>query len=413
MTLTEAAIATAQTATIGGTLVRAFTSYAQRRDEDIRSVGHVAEELRLRGLTTFHDRASFVDGDGIEARINDELALTSVYVPYLNEHALHSAPVTELEFKPAARLAQAGRLQIAAAVHELGSTHAEIIERTWPTLAYPFDARWTHILAGEGEIKCKAAGEVARRAVRAALKPGQGPRDGAWHLLVATRGDRPLGEQLVVDATDFLGGEVPQPGAPENWRRVWRGLCDLSAALKEHGRRREIVIEPCCHLTAALATGFAFRCSAGWRPSVLGEDGSPCRRSVERDDAGLLITPDHGSLDGTVLSVEIGLLPQSIARAVEATLAGGKRPRRRLLVERHDHTQRLTPSELAVMAGAVADRLKRERNECGAARVDLYMAAPAAFAVLLGVELGGVGCPVRMHEHAGNDYVFTLELECT
>jgi hypothetical protein len=393
--------------------VRAFASYAQRREEDMSSVGRIVAELRLRGLTTFHDRGSFVAGDPIEDRIARELALTSVYVPFLNPEALASPAVTELEFKPAARLARAGRLQIAAAVARLGKTHAEITERSWPVLAYPFDARWTRIVHGEAAISDEEAAAIAACALRAALRPSEGPGDGSWHLLVATRGDRPTAEQLVVDATEFLGGESPRPGTPTDWRRVWNGLCDLAAVLKEHGRRRDVVIEPCCHLTGAVAAGYAFRCAAQWRPSVVGEDGSPCLRALDREHPELSITCDHGSLTGNTLTAEIGLLPQPIAPAVERTLASSQPPRRRLLVERREHSRRMGAADLAVMAGTVADRLKRERNDCGATRVEIFMAAPAAFAVLFGAELGGVGCPVRLHEHTGDRYVFTLELETT
>jgi hypothetical protein len=393
------------------TLVRAFASYSQERIEDKNSVGRLVAELRLRGLTTFHDNGSFVDGDAIETRIADELDSAAVYIPFLTSHALQSRAVCDLEFKPAARRARAGGLRIVALAHGLGADHKELTQRTWEKLAYPFDARWTHISRGTLELEPGEAAAAALKALRAALPPAKGPSQGHWHVVVATRGDRPTGEQLVVDATEFLGGRVPRPGTPADWQRFFRAVQDLAAVMKEHSRRRELIIEPCCHLTGAVASGFVFRPGAQWRPRVVADDRHTCARSGFREHPGLSIQADDGSLDGTALSVEVGLLPQPIAPAVERTLAARPAPRRRLLVERTAVGRRLEADELAAMAGVIADRLKRERNDCAARRVDLYLAAPAAFAVRLGTELGGVGCPIQLHEHVRDHYQTTLELE--
>jgi hypothetical protein len=70
----------------------------------------------------------------------------------------------------------------------------------------------------------------------------------------------------------------------------------------------------------------------------------------------------------------------------------------------------MTPTAFGSIAGAIAARIKQFRSELRPSRIDLFLAAPAPLALLLGTELGAVGCPVRLHEHHDDHYLPSLDL---
>lgn len=393
--------------------LQAFASYSWAATEDVTSVGDLVAELRMRGFTTFRDRDNLGPGAGIEANVLRELAASDVVVPYLTPHALESDPVVEMEFRTAATLQRDhGHPRLMPILRNLGATHTEVTETTYERLRYDFRARWTGQIApaGDSPLPRKLTARYAADALRAALPDGEGTADGRWRLILATRGARPAPWPLTVDATELLGGEVARPGDTGTWQRLFVALCDLKTMLTAHGNRRDIEICTACHLTAAVAAGYVFRFSTGWRVGAIASDGTVCRRSPSVVDDGLDFVTEFNAYTaaGGVLAVDIDLVPRHIEAAVVRALR--EPPRARLSVRRRDNAAHMSPIEFGAVASAIAARVKQMRGELRASRIDLFLAVPAPLALLLGAELGAVGCPVRLHEHHDDSYPPSLDL---
>jgi SMODS-associated and fused to various effectors sensor domain len=297
-------------------------------------------------------------------------------------------------------------------LRNLGTTHAEVTKTTYGRLRYDFRARWTGQIApaGKGPLHRELSARYAADALRAALPDSEGPADGCWQLMLGTRGDRPAPWPLTVDATALLGGGVPRPGDMETWQRLFAALCDLKTTLTAHGTRRDVEICTACHLTAAVAAGYVFRCPTGWRVGAIASDGTVCRRSpsIVDDDLEFVTELNAYTAAGGVLAVDIDLVPRHIENAVVRALR--EPPRARLSVRRRDTAAHMNPKEFGAIAGAIAARVKQMRGEVRATRIDLFVAAPGPLALLLGTEFGAVGCPVRLHEHHDDEYLPSLDL---
>lgn len=395
--------------------LRAFGSYSWAAPEDQESIGRLVSELRLRGFATFRDRESLPPASDFEARIRADLERSAVVVPYLTPQALESDPVVELEFRTAAELERTrGRPIIMPVVRNLGEDRTELTASTWNRLGYDFSARWTRIPPpGPDALEWTDAAEHARDALKVTLPAGEGPDEdgGPWEVLIASRGDRPAPAQFTVDATELLGGLGSQTGDPQTWSRVFDALCDLKAVLNAHGHRRRALIRPFCHLSVALAAGWVFRATTGWSVTAVAVNGLECPPSRAQAHPELLVpTPDYGPFRprGGTFVVSIDLVPRDIAASVRRDQS--ESPRAHLAITRED-TGALVPSgDLAAMAAASAAAIKKQCATLAPGRIALYLAVPAAFAVLLGAELGALGCPLVLHEHTGAGYVPSIEI---
>jgi hypothetical protein len=241
----------------------AFVSYSRHTQTALL----LTEELRLRGFSTFRDFDSIQHGHRIESDIEEGLARADVVIFDLTEEALVSEAVVEMEFKPTMRRARSGRPLALAVCRGLGSTPAEVQENTWARLTTPFDATWTMVLPGAADpavpIDAADGALAAGRALAGVFRPACGPDVGRWNIHVATHGHPSFGPELTVDATNLVGDSERRTGAPEDWSRIWRALCDLERVLAGHGARRGITLTAYAHLTAAVAVGFAFRRTKG------------------------------------------------------------------------------------------------------------------------------------------------------
>jgi hypothetical protein len=290
-------------------------------------------------------------------------------------------------------------------VRNLGTNHQELTKSTWARLHHDFAALWTRFPApGPGPLEIADAAAHAADALRATFPPGSGPSEGRWELVVATRGDRPAPAQFTIDATDLLGGARTQARAEAAWARIFSGLCDLKDVLTAHGHRREVLLRPTCHLSAAFAAGWVFRRSAGWKLAVAFE-GDESSSAESRGHEGLVIAPpEYGTFrsSGGRLVVCIDLVPRWIRDSVMRAQVAP--PRALLAMTVRNEGRRIAASDFGAMAGASAAAIKRLRGEIRAEELALYLATPAPFAALLGAELGALGCPICLHEYDGAGY---------
>lgn len=396
-------------ATPSGGVLRAFSSYSWKSDDDRDSTGRLGCELRLRGLTVFRDVESLNPGAPVEATIKQELARIALVMPLLTPASLESDPVVEMEFKAARDLHRVhGRPALVPVVRNLGDNHAEVTTNTWERLKYDFGARWIQLATpGDGPLEIEEVARFACEGLCAALPLGEGPRDGCWRISVATRGEPPAADEFLINATELLGGSKSRPGSTADWTRVHAGISDLARVLAAHGLRRDVMIEPHCHLSAAVAVGHAFRFAAGWAPHVHANGAVFPRGTPEHHEIEHTVEEGTYTAAGGTLAAIVDLVPRQIYRCASDSFAF---PPRAIAHYTRPAGPQLTVSATTDLAVWVAQDIKRVRGEVKAGRIDLYLCAPAAFAVLLGAELSAVGCPIQLHETHNDTYVPSIEL---
>lgn len=385
--------------------LHAFASYAWKNPQDQEDVHRLVQEMRLRGLRTFRDHDALGDGDGIEATIERALARSHVYVPYLTPESLASEPVRRLEFGPAQTRHAAGELGIVPVARRLGDTREEVADAVWKALGHSLQADWTGVYGGTGKLKRAQAAEAADVALRAAALRA-GPLT-PLELTVATHGDSPAGAGILVDGTELFGGAGRRPGKPKDWQRFLAAICDLQRHLAANAPAKQMRVDGLCHLTAAVATGWVFRQSAGWTVTGVsrGEHAPPASGPCPELDVTVTNGP---ALVGGALVVQLGIV-RDVEAAVTAALARGDQPRRRLRVN-HTFGGDVPADRLGDLARAAAEEIKRHVDATGCARIDLYVATPAAFALHLGTHLGALP-PVGLHEFDGTQYTHVLDLK--
>ena len=409
--MAEASLSPIGTRPIEGT-PKALVSYSHA-DETV-SVGRLAEELRLRGFGVVRDTDSFRGG----RRIGGEMAGAvdaDLVVAHLTENALSSEAVLNGELRPALRsYREEGHPVVLLIPRDLGSTRKAIDEAIKGRLPVSVETTWGDIAPqGALELPIEFCAEQARKALHSVFGPGLGPDDGRWNLQMLTRGTRRSFPGLNVDATDLAGGRDARPGDPGAWDRILTGVCDLEETLREHGSRRDVDIVPFCHLGAALALGFAFRRSKGWRLCVKANNGAVCTPADAHDTSELKVSPvDQGTPDGR-LFVEIDLVGRTPQRTVDRVVErSGSAPAGRITIARDDYGHIIRSERIGGTALAVAAAVKSARGLVRASEVHIFMAVPASFAVLLGSELNALGATVCVHEHDGDadDYVNTIQI---
>lgn len=385
--------------------LRGFLSYAWKNPKDYESVTALAQEMRMRGIVTFRDADDFVHGDGMEERIAEEIAAAHVYVPLLSPESLKSIAVRELEFGPAQQRRADGQLSIVPVARRLGADRAAVSRKVWTALGHSMDADWTGVYPGSGRLTGEQAAEVADAALDQALRRTAAARDLA--LTVATRGSAPSTAGILVDATELFGGPVPRVGAAADWPRLLAGVRALQCALHARTTSRSLRVVPQCHLSAAFAVGFAFRRPTGWRLDVDSRGASTAPGDASA--AELTCRADNGPVGAKTLVVQIDFGATSIESGVTRHLSRGDQPRRRLRLNQ-SFGPYIPPDRLGDLALTAAYEIKRHYGDARCDRVELFISAPAAFAVHLGSEMGAVG-PVALHEHDGDSYVRVLEVQ--
>ena len=394
---------------------RGMVSYSHADEKGVpdgeKTVDRLVQELRLRGVTMLRDIEHFRAGRPIGAEMEDVIS-GDLVIAHLTDNALQSEPVMDTELRPSLRSQiRHGTPLVVLVPHGIGADRVAVDERIAGRLVIGASTRWGGVFPDPAPLDQDTCSTIADNALKSLLGAGRGPADGCWELTVATRGNPMPSRGLLVDATGIVGGPQRCCGTAVEWERIYRGLSDLAAALHAHGPRRRLELTAQCHLTAALATGYLFRRACGWTICVADRSGRACEQGDEIEFERFS-TPrlDHGDAGDDRLFVEIAITGQPIDRAVEAVIARTGLPRARLLIE-DNSGQTLAPEEMAPAAAAVARMLKTQRHNLGVHRVNLFVAAPAAFAVLLGAELNSLGAEIAVHEHDTDDYVQTLTID--
>ena len=163
------------------------------------------------------------------------------------------------------------------------------------------------------------------------------------------------------------------------------------------------------HATGGFLFGLAFNRPAHWELRVAGPDGD-CLPSTRRTLDGIRELRIDGSSGDHQLFVGVDLATRSVATGIDRLCAAqGSRPGTQIVFERASNEQDLTAQQISDAAAAISSRIKTTIDERRAERLDVFIAAPSAFAVLLGAEMATIGLPIGLWEHDDTRYVHALD----
>ncbi|MBF6619982.1 MAG: toll/interleukin-1 receptor domain-containing protein [Patulibacter sp.] len=389
--------------------LRALISYSHA--DGVDNAVLLAQELRLRGFDVVRDLENFRSGRSLSAEMDDAIEGDAV-LAHLGPHALDSAAVVDKELNPALRaFKRTGRPTVVLLAHGIGKDRVEADQTVAGRLEASFQTTWSGTFAEDpGPLAVPVAQDAARDLLKSVFGRGRGVSDGGWELLVATRGTTPHFEGLVLDATALMGRHR-EVGSHDDWARVARGLSDLQTALGAHSARRAIRITPQTHLSSAILSGLNFSRAGRWKLSVATQDDETIVASYERALVGVTaVPPTDGAPDDRRLFVGADLAGRDVAGSVNRlTRRDGALPGQTLLFERGAQAPRMTGDEIASTAAAIAWAIRQACDKYQPERLDLFLAVPAAAAVLIGHELDTLDVPIGLWEHEAGEYRFVLE----
>ncbi|MEJ7785799.1 MAG: SAVED domain-containing protein [Solirubrobacteraceae bacterium] len=375
------------------------------------SVDVLAQELRLRGIRVVRDIQSFRAGRALDGEMRDATDADLV-VGHLGPAALESTAVMKQELGPALH----GHLRherpvVVLVPHGIGADRAEVDATIAGRLPYSHQATWALAPEPTGTpLTATFAANAARASLASLYGVGRGLADGRWSILLLTRGIPRHGDGLVIDATELVGGATRRPGCASNWTRIKAAIGDLALTLGRHGSRRAITLTSNAHSTAGVLAGHAFNRAAGWDLNVISPAGTSTpsgRRALD----GISEVSIDGPPDDRRLFVGIDLAGRGVAAAIDDLCAiEGGRPGHELLYERTDAATDMTAAQMADAAAAIGTAIKSAVDGYHPERIDLFIAAPAPVAVLLGSELATLGLPIVLWEHRDSHYVHAVDV---
>jgi SMODS-associated and fused to various effectors sensor domain len=386
---------------------------------DSASAELLHEELAFRGLTVIHDRCSFAVGTRLSTAMGDAVGRCDAYVPYLTPRSLYeeapagaARPALDDEFLPLCRRRRASTTSgdcppkpvIAVVTHGLGDPHTEAAERVWRATGEDVATLWSVAVNQSGEALTQTdAARVAAAVVDALLPPGGGPAGTALPIVVATRGSGQPPRFLTIDATTTLGRER-RSGHPEDWQRMVAALRDVERSLSGWSAERVLDVEVKAHLAAAVAFGRVFNRAAGWHHRLAGRTGIVELVDVGAD--GVVDVPAETYRRGGPLIVDVDLLGHNVDALANDAVRTLPAPAGRVhaAVREEALGRDLSPAEVGVAAARVAAEVRRVAGISRPDSIHLFLAAPAAFAALLGSQLTALDCELVLYERWAGTY---------
>lgn len=272
-----------------------------------------------------------------------------------------------------------------------------------------------------------AAETVLLSVVRTKAK--QAAKGATLRIGVMTR-DGPLLRSTAIDLlVDWTVEYPPQgdrfPNSATAKRDLLHSLAVLGKAISQvwvphHGTRLQIV--PQCHLSMALAFGYQFRRNTGVSLDVIepqsGEHWAGPRIPLNENRPLLGVKSQTGVGTGTGLGVALGISRSTGKDAANSIKALNLDVGELIVVEPASGPSlsaipKGEPEAAHILAVTIATILHEIQAKNGCRPLHLFLAAPAAFAVLLGQQLSNVG-PVQTYEwnqQGGGGYLGTIGLE--
>lgn len=391
-------------------------------DSDAAELLH--DEFALRGFSVIHDRYSFTDGSRIPANMTNAVAACDVFVAYLTPNSLYlnrsadkPRPALVGELRPALRRRrenlEPGAVDtptVLPLAHGLGdrSTAAETIrQQTGEDVASLWTTTWLNQTTPH--ITQLEAASVAANALDAATSGRSS--DATSELFVATRGATPPSRRHTIDGTRLLGGDRTA-GDPGEWTRLFAALTDVERHLSATSHDHSIIIDPRCHLSAALATGRIFHQATRWSTTFTSRNG-PVEPLSTAPSEYLNGNFDQYNETGDLI-VDIDFLGHNVGDRTDQLAADLPPAGGRISLSRKNPDGDLSSDEIAHAARWSANLIRKSHAKLRPTTIHITQAAPAAFAGLLGHHLTALNADITSYEldHDGQ-YIPALSIPCT
>lgn len=376
---------------------KVFLSYTSRGDEsdahDIKgTVGRLEEELRLRGFEVFLDTSSIEDAAPVESEIFDQIDQSDVFIAVLTPTYLERDYCLR-EFERA-RIPHRKATRIYPIAIGLGGDRETVQHTTWDLLHFDFSAHWIRSIFMDFGRDHSA--EVAKNALKYVFQANMGPADGEWRICLISRGSPASFDGLTLDASPIFGQSTSEVGTEADWLRLHEAVSDVEKVLRSHGQRRRVVFSPQCHLPAALMFGWVFRRNAGWSLTTM-QGESLCSAESTGDETVLNTEVEHGAFDvgGGRFAIALDVKQRSIGEEVRRTYPQSPRG---FLWASGSKSGDLNAAEIGAAAVHATQRITECRDSFKPMSLDIFMAAPASFAALVGHRLGSIHCSMKLFE---------------
>jgi hypothetical protein len=227
----------------------------------------------------------------------------------------------------------------------------------------------------------------------------------------STRELLPPGEEdlLQVDATGLFRDNSGL-GSDANWRRVERGLVEIKEALAGALGRPRLLVHGSKHLTAAYILGYVFCRASGFNLEIRQRNEYWKTDLLLPGDGPFATTRTEGSLDSSLLAVEVTATGKSVSGSVHRYLQlNGISPQQFIsFIPKEGFTA--VDNGLAV---GMAIQIRRElEGVVGRNQIDgihLFGAVPQSLALMIGHHLNALP-PVQLYEFDGLNYHPSIRL---
>ena len=373
---------------------RIFISYSGDRGDRAKLVS----ALKNHGLNPWRDADNLEVGDAATDTIEAELAECSGIILWINEAALNSAYIVNVELPAIAKAWRARRIRIVPVFDGLSPVDAS--ERV-ARFGIEIGEANGHVIDPEVDTDTNAAA-IASRYVRAHIKDCFG----AGHAPVVrmvTYDDTAAFRDTAILNFDWRHQLSSDELDPVSQQRLSAALSTATSALKAAYGATAISLAIKAHLGIAVAVGAAFSEPTGCT-LAMARDGVNWFASRSTNDAPLLELRD--SLGGPV-STRDSAIEVSISRdtesGVNSYIAEGQRYRHRLVISPSDGIGRssLPSPEIAnAWARQIGDAITSAMSRSDVDRLDLFLAVPVELAAAIGWWTNAAG-PIRLMNWTG------------
>jgi hypothetical protein len=368
-----------------------FISYA--RDPRVDTL---AVTLRRHGLTVWRDKDSLRDGDPTEEQIRAALAECDAAIVWIGGGTLASPYVCNKELPVIFKEHERRGLRIVPLFVDC-SAH-EGIDQVRQHAGHEIGNHNGHE-RGANEVELwleTVAGSEVRRHLEQRRGINQRPV-----LRLVTRSDAADGKGDADLNLDWIAeypatGELPDDAKVAELQRALGAVASSVRAVFGAG---DVYLHLKCHLHIAAAVGFEFRRVTGDVPAVfVGGSWWRCRALDLAADDGIFEFTETGPA-----TAERSALELSISRDIRTDVAAyvrtttGYRRRHRLEPEAGVTQTGVTEHTCNAWAERAAKAARQLCGEPGVTGIDIFVAAPIAFAVGLGWRLNAVGGTAIYH----------------
>ena len=384
----------------------AFISYANSRPV----LAQLAHALRRHGAPPWRDEDSLPLGGRTRDEIEAELARCDAALLWLSEDTLRSAYVLNVELPAIQRHAERRGLRVVPVF--VGMEPRQAADKLRELTGIEIADNNGHVLDPSATVESEAAVIAARYLDTTLRDAAEGPARPPVVRCVTRDDTAQRREEADVNfdwRTEY--GNAPLLPDSEVLQQLQFALTHTTSSVNARFPAGAVELELKCHLHIALALGHAFRKPTGMLPATrVGDLWWPVEDLPAFIDGALTEGRSVGP-PGVDRAAVLVSLTRDVTPGVNQTVAtSGRRYEQRIaLTPSTGPGQHTVPDPTTANAWAqqVADAMQRLRDQRSHAEIDLFMAAPVQFAVMLGWRLNAAG-PINVYHWRGNQGPYDL-----